>query len=404
MDALFPYQTRGADWLSSRSFAILGDQPRVGKTAQVVRACDQVARKVSITCPAIAIDVWHTAIERWGAGFFQYTVQSYDIAARRGLPDGCDTYVFDEAHRLANIAAGRTKTLLGMASPARAAARVWAVSGSIAPKHYGNLYPWLRFAGLVDGGYHAFLDRFTNWQMNDYGSPKVWGNKASALPELQAILAPVFLRRTRAEVFPEQPRTIWGDIPLHAKNVGNIDNHLANSLLIDDTLPDEDEHTATLRRLVGETKAGPLAEYLAGELAEHDDKIAVYAWHSSVMDLLEAGLSEFGVARIDGSTPARKRTAAVTAHRTDPTKRVLLGQVIAAGEAIDLSHANDLVLAEMSWTNGQNEQVTSRLGGPGQTQASRIRTATLRGTIDEGVHRVLTRDLRALEQLYGGAS
>jgi len=403
MDPIFPYQERGATWLAPKPFAILGDQPRVGKTAQVVRACDMVSRRVSITCPAIAIDVWHTAIERWGAGFFEYDVQSYDIALRRGLPDGCDTYVFDEAHRLANIQSGRTQKLLGMASPARQAKRVWAVSGSIAPKHYGNLYPWLRFAGVVTGGYHDFLTRFCNWQMNEYGSPKVWGNKASALPELQALLAPIFLRRTRAEVFPEQPRTIWGDILLRAKNVGQFDNVLANSILISDTLPDEDEHTATLRRLVGETKAGPLAEYLSSELEGHDEKIAVYAWHSSVMDLLEQGLSDFGVVRVDGSTPAKKRTAAVTAHRTETAKRVFLGQVIAAGEAIDISHAQNLVLAEMSWTNGQNEQVTSRLGGPGQTQASLIRTATLRGTIDEGVHRVLTRDLRALEQLYNGA-
>lgn len=404
MDPLFPYQERGAAWLAPKSFAILGDQPRVGKTAQVVRAADMVARRVNITCPAIAIDVWHTAIERWGGGLFEYTVQSYDIAARRGLPAGCDTYVFDEAHRLANIGSGRTQKLLGYASPVRQAERVWAVSGSIAPKHYGNLYPWLRFADLFTGGYQDFLDRFTNWKLNDYGSPKVWGNKASALPELQAMLAPIFLRRTRAEVFPEQPKTIWGDILLRAPNVGSYDNLLANDLIISDTLPDEDEHVATLRRLVGETKAGPLAEFLATELEDHGDKIAVYAWHSSVMDILEAGLGKFGVVRVDGSTPAKKRTAAVTAHRTEESKRVFLGQVVAAGEAVDISHANNLVLAEMSWTNGQNEQVTSRLGGPLQKQASLIRTATLRESIDEGVHRVLTRELRALEQLYEGGA
>lgn len=403
MDALFPYQEEGAAWLAPKAFAILGDQPRVGKTAQVVRACDMVARTVNITCPAIAIDVWHAAIARWGGGLFDYSVQSYDIAFRRGLPGRCDTYVFDEAHRLANIASGRTQKLLGHASPARQAARVWAVSGSIAPKHYGNLYPWLRFADIFTGRYSDFLDRFTNWQMNAYGSPKVWGNKKAALPELQAMLAPIFLRRTRAEVFPQQPKTLWGDILLRAPNVGNVDNLLANDVLISDTLPEEDEHIATLRRLVGETKAGPLADYLAQELETDDGKLAVYGWHESVLDILEAGLSGFGVVRVDGSTPAKKRTAILDAHRSGPA-RVFLGQVVAAGEAVDISHCQNLVMAEMSWTNGQNEQVTSRLAGPGQTQASLIRTATLRGSIDEGVHRVLTRELRALDELYGRAA
>lgn len=399
MGELFPYQEVGAAWLAPKSFAILGDQPRVGKTAQVVRAADMVSRKLSITCPAIAIDVWHAAIERWSLGLFDYTVQSYDIAARDGLPEGYDTHVFDEAHRLANIKSGRTQRLLGHDSPARRAERVWPVSGSIAPKHVGNIYPWLRFAGLYEGTYASFLDRFTNWTMTKYG-PKVFGNKTAAMPALRALLAPVFLRRTRAEVFPQQPKTLWGDILLSAPNVGSFDKILANDIIISDTLPTEDEHIATLRRLVGETKAGPLAQYLSSELDDSDEKMAVYGWHSSVLDLLEQGMAKHGVVRIDGSVPSKKRTKLIEVHRNDPTKRVLLGQIIAAGEAVDISHANNLVLAEMSWTAGENEQVTSRLAGPGQTTASLIRTATLRDTIDEGVNRVLTRETRALDQLY----
>lgn len=403
MDALFPYQEVGATWLAPKSFAILGDQPRVGKTAQVVRAADMAAERVSITCPAIAIDVWHAAIERFGAGLFDYSVQSYDIAARDGLPGGCDTYVFDEAHRLANIAAGRTQKLLGHKSPVRQAARVWAVSGSIAPKHYGNLYPWLRFADIYTGGYQDFLTRFTNWQPTKFG-PKVWSNKKAALPELQAMLGPVFLRRTRAQVFPEQPRTVWGEILLRDPNVGRFDNVLANHLLISDSLPTEDEHVATLRRLVGEAKAGPLADFLSSELEGNDEKVAVYAWHSSVLDILCEKLAPYGVVRVDGATPAKKRTKMVEAHRTDPKVRVFCGQIVAAGEAVDISHADNLVLAEMSWTAGHNEQVTSRLGGPMQKGAAHIRTATLLGSIDEGVNRVLVRETRALEDLYGRAA
>jgi SWI/SNF-related matrix-associated actin-dependent regulator of chromatin subfamily A-like protein 1 len=401
--SIFDYQETGAAWLAERRFAILGDQPRVGKTPQAIQAVDRVgARRAHVTCPAIAVGVWHEAIERWGWGLCDWSVTSYDKAAAGGLPVGADVYIFDEAHRLANIQAQRTQRLLGPASPCRDGRHVWALSGTIAPNHAGELFPWLRFAGVFEGGYFDFMKAYLNWFMGDYG-PKVMGNKASARSALLAMIEPIFLRRTRAAVFPSQALPVWGDIRL-ASNVGHSRLKLDNFLIVDDILPTESKHMASLRRAVGEVKATPLAEHLARGLQASGEKIAVYGWHTSVLDLLEQGLSDFGLVRIDGSTPATKRTQRVAAFRDDPAMRVLLGQTVAAGEAVDLSQADRLVMAEMAWSPGANAQVAARMGGPNQRGTPQIHTTTLRGSIDEALNGVLARKTRALEEIYGDAA
>lgn len=400
---LFPYQETGAEWLAQRSFGILGDQPRVGKTPQAVVAADMVgARRVSITCPAIAVGVWEAAIKEWSFGLYDYDIRSYDVALGKGLARGCDVYIFDEAHRLKNIQSQRTQALLGHASPARKARHVWALSGTIAPNHAGELFPWLRFAGVFAGGYMDFLQRYTQFFMGEHG-PKIMGNKRAARTELLALLEPIFLRRTRREVFPEQALPEWSDISL-VSDVGHSCSLIDRSLIITDYIPTENEHLASLRRLVGEVKAGPLADHLAQQLASSAEKIAVYGWHSSVLDILQERLAPFGLVRIDGSTPAAKRTKLVERFRTDPACRGVLGQIIAAGEAVDLSQADRLVLAEMSWSPGHNAQVTARLGGPNQRGVPQIQTTTLRGSLDEAVNTVTARRTRALEEIYGEAA
>jgi len=403
---LFPFQHEGARWLAKRNFAMLGDQPRVGKTPQaLVGAILAGASRIAITCPAIAIGVWERAIEQWGLGMFEAEIRSYDAASDKGLPWGCDTYIFDEAHRLGNIGSQRTQNLLGHKSPARNAARVWALSGSFAPNHAGELFPWMRFAGLYQGGYFDFLGTFTRFKMEKVGPrtkvPKVYGNNPRALGELRRRLAPVFLRRTRRQVYPDQALPIWSDILL-APNVADSRFQVDKSLILVDALPKEEgEHLATARRLAGEAKAGPLGDYIARELATSGEKIAVFGWHTSVLDVLHEKLAPFGLVRIDGATPAKKRTAAVEAFRMGDNVRVVLGQTIAAGEAVDLSAARRLILAEMAWSEGANAQVTARMGGPNQQGQTFIQTATLKGSVDEAVNAVLARKTRALEEIYG---
>lgn len=394
----FSYQQDGAEWLADKPFAILADEQRVGKTGQLLMAADRVARRVSITCPASAVPVWEAAIPNWTWGFCDFDIRSYDRATDHGLIRGADTYIFDEAHKLKNIESQRTQALLGYASPVRRAARVWAASGTIAQNHVGELHPWMRFGGLTDLGKQGFLARYTKFTRGEHG-PKVWGNNRETLPELKEKLRPVFLRRLRKDVYPGMPPALWDDIPIRALNVGCVDSSIANTIYMSDSLPQEDEHIARLRRAIGEAKAGALADFLADELEGGDQRLVVYAWHQSVMDALHQRLDGYGVVRICGRTRPAERLARPFVDR--PSARVFLGQIIAAGEAIDCCPASNFVFAEMSWNPKDNEQAMCRILGPNQVEPALIRTATLKGSLDEAVHAVNGRKTRALNELYG---
>lgn len=398
-DELFAYQEAGAAWLAARPRGYLGDEMGLGKTAQAIVAADRAgARQVCVICPASVRANWEREIETWSFGLWGYDVLSYDAAVRRGLP-AADTYIVDEAHYLKTATAKRTRACLGANSPLRKAARVWALSGTPAPNHVGELHTWLSFMGAGEGlTYRQFLDRFTNWQMTEYG-PKVWGNKRAAMDDLKALVDRAMLRRLKSQVLKDLPAVRWGDISL-ASRVGYSVNQLANDLVISDSLPSEDEHIARLRREVGNAKAQALADFLAEELESSGEKIVVFAWHRSMMDTLEATLARFGTARIDGATPTARRQGVVDRFQTDPTCRVFVGQLTAAGVGITLTAAASLVFAEMSWTPGDNAQAAMRIHRIGQTQPVLIRTATLRGSIDEAVNAVLARKTRALEQLH----
>jgi SWI/SNF-related matrix-associated actin-dependent regulator 1 of chromatin subfamily A len=399
MSAAFPYQDVGAEWLTSRRRAYLADEQGLGKTVQAIMAADRAnARKVSIICPASVRANWEAEIERWSAGLWDYDVRSYDIAVRRGIPEA-DTYIIDEAHYLKSAGAQRSKRIIGRASHLRDAPRVWALSGTPAPNHVGELYTWLSFMGADQGlTYRQFLDRYTHWKMTDFG-PKVWGNKKDQLPGLWGALSDKLLRRTKSQVLKDLPPIRWGDITL-ACSVGKSAKEFDNALLIGDDLPTEDEALARLRREIGEVKAPALADFIADEMDGSEGKLVVFAWHKSVLDVLESRLARFGAVRIDGSTPGAVRGDLVKRFQTDPSCRVFLGNIIAAGTGITLTAASNLIFAEMSWVPGENDQAAMRVHRIGQSQPVLIRTASLRGSLDEAVNAVLARKTRALSQFY----
>src|SRR5687767_14781861 len=66
-DELFPYQRDGVDFLASRRVGLLFDGMGLGKSAQAIRAADQIgARQLLIVCPAIARTNWERELAKFG--------------------------------------------------------------------------------------------------------------------------------------------------------------------------------------------------------------------------------------------------------------------------------------------------------------------------------------------------
>src|SRR4051812_8971031 len=85
-DPLYPYQIEGAKWLAERKLALLADEMGVGKTAQVIRACDDIgAERILILCPAVARINWQREFARFSKKQRKFSIlmgkkDSYDVS------------------------------------------------------------------------------------------------------------------------------------------------------------------------------------------------------------------------------------------------------------------------------------------------------------------------------------
>ena len=96
------------------------------------------------------------------------------------------------------------------------------------------------------------------------------------------------------------------------------------------------------------------------ELVEAEGKIVVFAHHR---DVLTSAKTYFGDAAVlvMGGISAAKKQAAVDAFTNDPNVKIFLGNITAAGQAINLSVANMVVFLELSWVPSEMDQAEERV-------------------------------------------
>lgn len=96
------------------------------------------------------------------------------------------------------------------------------------------------------------------------------------------------------------------------------------------------------------------------ELVEAEGKIVVFAHHR---DVLTSAKTYFGDAAVlvMGGVSAAKKQAAVDAFTNDPNVKIFLGNIAAAGQAINLAAANMVVFLELSWVPSEMDQAEERV-------------------------------------------
>lgn len=221
------------------------------------------------------------------------------------------------------------------------------------------------------------------------------------MAELNARLEGFWLRRTQQEIGIDKP--IYALHSLHVPSLPRELRMLANAQQILDAAEKGDTdslglHIGPLRRLTGMLKAGAAAAAVAEELDDGLDKIVLMAWHTDVIDLLKKRLSAYGVVGIDGRTAPDKRGAIVSAFQHGEA-RVFVGQILAAGEAIDLSAAAELMFVEYSFVPKDMSQAALRITNMEQKRQTRVRVCALAGSFDEAMARILTRKVATIRQL-----
>lgn len=445
MEQLFPYQNQGVDWLSERRHALLADEMGLGKSAQAIRGADNIlAARILVVCPAVARINWAREFKKFSAFTRRSVVLegadpvpsgdgvaicSYDYAVKladRNGSDIVDLLIIDEAHFVKSQEAKRTHAVFGKKGLARKARVTWAITGTPMPNNPSELWVMLTAFGRVTMGYEAFCNRYCEVAPGYRGHVRVVGSNRDRMPELKALLAPVMLRRTVKEVLPELPDLMFGDVVVAAGAVKLSAQRLAEALAQEAWLKGQmlDEagnitpekmrvlealanSVSTLRFYNGLQKVNPVHELVRGELdAGAYSKVVIFAVHREVITNLtfRLGLSKGEAVSIHGGTSSEQRQANIDRFQTDPLCKIIVCNIQAAGTAINLTAASQVIFVESEWSPGANAQAVRRCRRIGSTRNVMARFISIADSIDEKVTRVVRRKTQDINILLDDAS
>lgn len=452
---LFPYQKEGVNWLSGMSHALLADEMGLGKSAQIVRAADEIdAKRILVVCPASARINWEREFQKFSekSRIFQVIsskkqtinpeyslIVSYDLTTKLRPKElgRFDLLVLDESHFLKGLDAKRTSAIFGRSGLIRICTRTWCVSGTPAPNHVGELWTMLYTFGVTKLSYQAWVKRYCTGYIGPHGFT-ITGSKKEMIHEVREMLNKVMLRRKKDEVLKDLPPIFYQTVFVEADEVDIGSTMLAKYIFPKDLRHEFDERLVletkqieeamekdffsrdfendqtSLRALIGLSKSvstvrmftalqklNNCADTIASELANFAyDKVVIFAIHRDIVEGLRVKLKEFGAVTVYGGTPPEKRQRHIDSFQNNPKTRVFIGNIGAAGTAITLTAAHQVVFVELDWVPGNNAQAAARCHRIGTTKPLTVRYFCLSNSIDEKVSKALIRKSKELQELF----
>jgi SNF2 family DNA or RNA helicase len=385
----YEYQIIGAEHLRDNNRAYLADDCGLGKTIQAILAAKALKLPVNVLvlCPASAVENWKVELGRW-YDEAEWTFMSYSSLIRHagGLSQRAwDLVVLDEAHYCKNINAKRTKRALFIAAKAR---RAWLMSATPIPNDVTELYPTLRYLWpqfLVDRQADTlarFRNVFTDWVLGQHG-PIVLRNKPNAKHIVSSI---PFMRRRLQDVNLQLPplRVDQHFLPADANLGWQLQQDAALQTGVDE---EGNAYTSTVRRLLGMYKSPHIARLVSSELkTKQYEKIVILAHHLDVIDDIRLHLDAEGIGYVgfDGRHSGKTRQNAIRMF-DKKVAPVFLAQQSAAGIAINLQSASEMIMAEPDWSPSVNYQAVKRIHRIGTESPCRVRIFTVKGTLDEPI-------------------
>lgn len=340
-------------------------------------------------------------------------IVNYDIAAAWGAilkSITWDLLLLDEAHMLKTATAARTKAILGAAPkksrktgeespaipPIQAKRRIFATGTPVLnrPEELWTLIHSLD--PTTWPSWWTFVHRYCGAHRNKWG---LVTDGATNIPELQEKLrATIMIRRRKEDVLTELPPKRRQIIEIPANGYTNVireeneeyEDH-ENSLTelraeveLAKASDDEDKYTEAVARLreagrvafeamarirhqTALAKVPAVIEHLTVSF-ESTPKIVCFAHHRDVVEAIAAAFPGECVV-LYGGMSATAKDECVTRFQDDPTCKLFVGSIQAAGVGLTLTAASTVVFAELSWTPAlvtQAEDRCHRIGAKGR--------------------------------------
>lgn len=395
----FDFQKAGAVFLNARPATLLADEMGLGKTIQAAAFLNlnPKLRNVLIIPPAHLKLNWAKELNKWLVKDYMIQVLSgrsgeepligiviinYEIIfprIKRLKRAKWDAVILDEAHYIKN-----PKSLRGKAIKKLSAKHKIALTGTPNPNRTMDLWAILNW---LDSEKWASRNAFGKHYCGGFFDGFGWDFKgASNSSELQEELrSTLMIRRLKVEVLTQLPpkRRQIVELPYNGRDFRATEDFKRHINIMDSGLGPDVESISTIYRELGEEKAPLVAAYVA-ETARSAGKLVCFAYHRSVIRILEERLTLEGlsVVTVVGDTSMRDREERKDRFQNDPDCNIFLGNMIAAGTGITLTAASLAIFAEQYWVPGVLSQAEDRLHRIGQTDSVLSQHVVLNNGLD----------------------
>lgn len=445
---LYAYQEHGAAWvaqqLATGGGAILADDPGGGKSTQVIAAMAATGLLPAIlVCPTSVKSNWvrelrfaaypynvvvweHGDDDLAAVALADVVIINYDQLRRRERQLAslqARLIVFDEAQELKEP----KPTPLHRAAVATRLAHWIGRSVLLTGTPLQNrTHEYWRLLHIVDRknwpSYDEFAQRFCRSPTNDElaamqrpaRSVVTSHGRADRLDELQALVAPILLRRQRSEIQAELPpksrQSIAVQLPPEAMaEYKHADEQFVQWLAERHARSKPSRAIALqklthLRHLAARGKAvAAVPAFLRGwfQPGRAAQPLLVFAHHLDVLDSVrrQAAMMGLRVAGIDSRDDSSKRQSAVDAFNNGEAD-LFLAPITAAGLGLNLHvRCSNALFVERVWTPARLTQAEDRLMRPGQTKPVRIFYLDAMQTVDVHIAHVLEAKQRLISRV-----
>ena len=445
-----PFQKVAISFALDRKNVLLSDEMGLGKSIETIGIInsDPSINTVLIICPNTLKLNWQRELERWLARKFDVRIAySQDFPnqfnSRRGVliinydivkkftaqlhSREWDCLVLDESHYVKSERSQRTRAILGHGKselPIKAKRKLF-LTGTPIPNR--PVEGWTSFHALDP---KTFPDWWHYAQRYCAAHNNGWGldvSGAAHLDELQMKLrSSIMVRRKKEDVLKELPDKRRAVVEIPPEGASHVVSSEARAMAssaaylaelkaavelakaegkeayenavhkLRDAIRVTFDELAKLRHDTAVAKVPFVISFLE-DMLEEQEKVVLFAWHHDVINPI---VEHFGnkAVRLTGEDKLTDRQEAVDRFQNDPSCRLFVGSITAAGVGLTLTAASNVVFAELDWVPGNMTQAESRLHRIGQKDSVLVQHLVFDGSIDAKMAKKLVAKQKAIDQ------
>ena len=431
------YQQQGIQWLydlkNMNLNGILADDMGLGKTLQVLVFYEQYVSKEKpslIVCPSSLMYNWMSEIEKFKIDVDAVCVTGIQDVRKDIIKENHELYittydylrrdvelymsmefeyiVLDEAQFIKNPKTKNAQSVKSLKSKHRLA-----LTGT--PIENGLSELWSIFDFLLPG-YLYSLNYFTK----NFEKPIQMGDDKRQA-QLQKLVSPFILRRTKKQVLKDLPDKVEKDLwlnlspeekQLYLANLAQVNEQLQQQLELEQV--DSILILAMMTRLrqicceprmlyenyTGESTKFKMCLDLIETLKENDKKVLLFSSFTSIFDSFIEEFNRRGIKyhMITGAVDKKKRKEEVDAFQSDDSN-VFLISLKAGGTGLNLTKAQAVIHFDPWWNVSAQNQATDRAYRIGQTKNVLVYQLLMKNTIEEKIYEMQKRK-KAMSDLF----